>query len=682
MAAKSADAHLSASPAARNWRALVDTLERFASTLLLALLGLAAMVCIAFQLAALAQRYSLDYGEAPLLDQAMRMLQGANIYRADISTPPYTISNYPPIYVAALTPFLALFGPSYAPGRMISMLSTWLAAFFIGLILWRFTRNRTAAAAGGLMLIAIPYVVRWSAFLRIDMLALAFAMAALWVLTAEKLPAKRLTLGALLLVAAIGTRQSYALAAPLAAFVWLLFNTGWRKALVLAALVGAITGLLFLALNIATGSGFFFNIVTANVNEWTYARVQWNFENLWFFAPILICIAGFSLFLFWKRRRIWTLTAPFLLGALASALTIGKIGSNVNYFMELCAAGCLAAGTVIAWAMSSAKLRILALPILGLLALQTLWMIQFTVSEETVLLRERQSAGKDLLWLENIVLQSDGNVLADEHMGMLTLARKPLVMQPFEVTQLALAGVWNQQTLVDDIRAKKFSLILIHDFVRFPIHKERWTPEMLAAIQTAYGLKQKLGGTWVYVPRQLLANPTLAPTPERCDHAPWRLPSDALYGVRWGDGRELQFLGRGNPGKLPVRAVADGLLSRDLTWNNRVAIQHDDPLNPGAKIWTTYANMASGSGYDSFVSKAFPLGTANVPVKAGDIIGYQGLYSGNSLPMWLNVEFAVLADKPTATAPYSSALAPESYLGLTLKPAYDEPNSQKLKCAP
>ena len=71
-----------------------------------------------------------------------------------------------------------------------------------------------------------------------------------------------------------------------------------------------------------------------------------------------------------------------------------------------------------------------------------------------------------------------------------------------------------------------------------------------------------------------------------------------------------------------------------------------------------------------------------MPVKAGDIIGYQGLYSGNSLPMWLNVEFAVLADKPTATAPYSSALAPESYLGLTLKPAYDEPNSQKLKCAP
>ncbi len=643
---------------------------------------MAAVVCVVFQLAALSQRYSLDYGEAPLLDQAMRLMRGANIYRADISTPPYTISNYPPIYVAALTPFMALFGPSYVPGRMISMISTWLAALFIGLILWRFTRNKVASASGGLMLIAIPYVVRWSSFLRIDMLALAFAMAALWVLTADKLPAKRLMLGALLLVAAIGTRQSYALAAPFAAFVWLLVNAGWRKALALAGLVGGAVAVISLALNMATGGGFFFNIVTANVNEWTSERVRWNFENLWYFSSILKYVGAFSLLLFWKRTRIWALTAPFLIGALASAYTIGKIGSNVNYFMELCAAGSLAAGSVIAWVMSNNKLRLLAAPLCVLLAVQALWMIQFTLSEETILLRERQSAGKDLLWLENIILQSDGAVLADEHMGMLTLAGKPLIIQPFEVTQLSLARLWDQKPLVDAIRAKKYSYILIHDFGRFPVHKERWTPEMLAAIQTAYGLKQKLGGTWVYVPRQLLANPTLAPTPERCDRAPWRLPSDALYGVRWGDGRELQFLGRGNPGKLPVRAVADGMLTRDPSWIHRVAIQHDDPLNPGAKVWTTYANMASGSGSDSFVSEAFPPGTANVPVKAGDIIGYQGLYSGNSFPMWLNVEFAVLADKPNDTKPYATALAPDGYLGLRLKPAHEETNSQKLTCAP
>ena len=32
--------------------------------------------------------YSLDYGEAPLIDQAVRLSRGENIYRPDISTPP------------------------------------------------------------------------------------------------------------------------------------------------------------------------------------------------------------------------------------------------------------------------------------------------------------------------------------------------------------------------------------------------------------------------------------------------------------------------------------------------------------------------------------------------------------------------------------------------------------------
>ena len=59
----------------------------------------ALILCLSYQFLAVSYRYSLDYGEAPLVDQAMRLASGQNIYRADISTPPYTISNYPPLYV-------------------------------------------------------------------------------------------------------------------------------------------------------------------------------------------------------------------------------------------------------------------------------------------------------------------------------------------------------------------------------------------------------------------------------------------------------------------------------------------------------------------------------------------------------------------------------------------------------
>src|SRR4030095_6617725 len=86
--------------------------------------ALAIVICIGYQLAAVKYPYSMDYGEAPLVDQAMRLAAGENIYRADISTPPYTISNYPPLYIALLALSVKLFGPAstFVVGRTISAL--------------------------------------------------------------------------------------------------------------------------------------------------------------------------------------------------------------------------------------------------------------------------------------------------------------------------------------------------------------------------------------------------------------------------------------------------------------------------------------------------------------------------------------------------------------------------------
>lgn len=89
------------------------TLESVAQKLLPLLLGAAAVLFIGYHIAAITYRYPLDYGEAPLLDQAMRLANGQGIYRSDLSGPPYTISNYPPLYVITLIPFLELFGPGY-----------------------------------------------------------------------------------------------------------------------------------------------------------------------------------------------------------------------------------------------------------------------------------------------------------------------------------------------------------------------------------------------------------------------------------------------------------------------------------------------------------------------------------------------------------------------------------------
>ena len=61
--------------------------------------------------------------EGPLLDQALRLAQGENIYRMPGAEPPWTISNYPPLYPLIESAASQIFGPTYWYGRATSLLS-------------------------------------------------------------------------------------------------------------------------------------------------------------------------------------------------------------------------------------------------------------------------------------------------------------------------------------------------------------------------------------------------------------------------------------------------------------------------------------------------------------------------------------------------------------------------------
>ena len=132
---------------------------------------------------ALNDPYTLNYGEGPLLDQAVRLSRGENIYQADLSMPPYTITNYPPLYVLAQVPFVQYFGAAFWYGRLISLISIIVAAIFLCLMVQAVTKDWLAGIAAGLTLPTIPYIYYWSALARIDSLALALSMIGLCVIT-------------------------------------------------------------------------------------------------------------------------------------------------------------------------------------------------------------------------------------------------------------------------------------------------------------------------------------------------------------------------------------------------------------------------------------------------------------------------------------------------------------------
>jgi hypothetical protein len=472
--------------------------------------------------------YTLDYGEGPLLDQTVRLAHFQNIYQYDLSQSPYTISNYPPVFPLIQVPFVWIFGPALWYGRLLSILSVLASAWFIGMTLQAMTRSNLAGVTGGLLLLVFPYIFHWSPLNRIDSLALALSWAGLYVIVRGSsrlalaqtalLPKQSLVksfrmdvtgqrwlvAGAALLVAAIFTRQTYALAAPLAAFVWLIHLTRRRRAFHLVVLVGGASIVLLILLTLFTLGGFYTNIVTANVNPFIWKTVQDYADPIW--KNMRFLVVGAAAFLLagaikpW-RVSSWWVVAPYLIGAVLSGLTIGKDGSNVNYLFEFSAALSLVAGALIAWLEKNNWLWRTIL--VGLIAVQVTIIYNWSYQDYYPRHISRMTfQATELAHLTTLVKNTPGIILADEHMALLPLNGKSIYFQPFEFKMMEQAGLWDQQTFVEQINQKKFALILLFNPPSWDSQHARWTDEQLNAIYTNYSRGQTLADTIVYTPNK------------------------------------------------------------------------------------------------------------------------------------------------------------------------------------
>lgn len=303
------------------------------------------------------------------------------------------------------------------------------------------------------------------------------------------------------MVAAIYTRQTYGLAAPLAAFAYLLGRGQRRDALTLATVVGGTGPALLGALTAVTGGGFFFHTVIANVNEFRWELVTFYLSDLLGFMPLMVaCGAAVLVLAFRSRMASRWFVGPYLLGAFAAALLVGKVGSDVNYLLELCAALALATGILLArYARRPGTRAALMLA----LALQVAIMAQ---ASQSVYMGFRDSTvdrRSEISRLEKIIEDSDGPVLADEAMGLIPLGGRRIQLQPFEMTQLAREDKWNQRPLLRSIEREEFSAVLIFEppGAEFLV-EDRWTDEMLDRIKTHYEPQDTLAFTTVYRPRE------------------------------------------------------------------------------------------------------------------------------------------------------------------------------------
>ncbi len=472
----------------------------------------AQQIAIQYYIDGLRFPYTLDYGEGQILDQVNRLAHFQPIYftSSTTQTAPYTIANYPPLYPLIQAPFVWIFGTAFWYGRLINLISILAAGVFIALILHTLTRNWVAGVIGGLTMLCMPHIILWAPFIRVDQLALGLSLAGLFIVVRWPKGRGGLIAAAALLVAAAYTKQSYALSAPLAAFVWLLSQKAYKRAFQLAGLVAGAGVVIFGLLMLTTRGSFYFNIITATQSKFSWETVKNTFNGLFSHLPLLMYGSGlfillglggyFIRFLGKIRPATWALVSAYLVGAIIETITIGKDGSSINYLYELSAAFGLVAGAFIAWPPKNYRWATAIL--IALLATQigsmTHWMNRDFLKGFTYKFRHQDEVAQ----LYQIVKDAKGPVLADEYMGLIPLAGQTVYMQPFEFKQLKDAGIWDDQKMAQDIVDKKFPAILIYDPPNWNSFTERWTPLLRAAILSDYQVTAIYAETEVYTPKK------------------------------------------------------------------------------------------------------------------------------------------------------------------------------------
>lgn len=521
----------------------------------LAILVLYAWGCIEHTWRVATFPYQIDYGEAPELHRALLLSRGQPIY-VDWTHPPYQMANYPPLYPAVAALGVKLAGVQFFTGRLISFASTLATGLLVGTTAWALGAGTLGALAGGLLYFTMYPVWNWGAYQRVDAFAVLLEWLGITVFALGWVRGRRawaVWATVPLFVAAAYTRQTIA-AGAFACYGYLLFR---RPRMALGAIAAYATlGLgLFGAFQLATGGLFWRHIVVGNLNRWSWSTVESYWKPFWRLLhwTFPLAIGGVGLGLLQRRTQVPLL---YLLGAAATALTIGKIGSSFNYLLQLCAALALAAGLAIGYAGSLARrlahgrwLLVPTVPLAGLVpavwllvGLQQAYHVPYAPEGRTVRLDpmaqrfDRFGFTRQPLWrldpwaapprelttyyrqeyradpsLEDLtsaraaqayLARLEGDIFSEDMSFTVTDGRR-IYIQPFEFTQLAEQGEWDQRPLLDDIRHHRFVAVVL----RFRLgtdpswHAQRYTKEMLAAFAEAYRLDATFGSYFIYRPK-------------------------------------------------------------------------------------------------------------------------------------------------------------------------------------
>ncbi len=420
--------------------------------------------------------YGIDYGEAPLIDQVSRIENHELVYKADLNSPPYIVSNYPPLYTLLLALIRSIFNtPLFQTGRILSLFFSVLSGIVIGLFGYRLTRMKILGVMSAVIFLGNSYVMLWSSLARVDMMALAFSLIGLFILFWRKDSPLWIIIACFCFLVSAYTRQTYLLAAPLGGFFW-LYHLSHRRSILFVLIMASLTLIVFGTINAITQGGFYINIIVANINRYDLSRTVLMLRQLFILWPVILITSAIVIIIVIRNRKKAKGIFPFVtkpdaflihglsffsLGALTTSLTVGKVGSDVNYFLELMAACAIWMSVAFMLSMKTGNPK--RWIIFCIFFIQLIWVFvgSTTMAIGVIGSRWEKLAYYDGLYRRINAATRQGIVLSDDYLDMVVLSGQSIYYQPFEYGQLYRAGLWDPQNLSTQIQQREFPLIVI-----------------------------------------------------------------------------------------------------------------------------------------------------------------------------------------------------------------------------
>lgn len=454
--------------------------------------------------------YSIDFGEGILLSQSAMISKGQNIY-PPITDYPYIVSNYHPFFPFLNSLFYHFTSPALWTGRLISLLSVLGSMTLICMIVYKFSKRLSISLLAALTPLCLSFPYNWTFLYRVDMPGIFLSLLGLYLYIYP--PRKGgIYISIIPFTLAFLTKLNFVLA-PIACVIDLLCRPEKNKFRFIIILIISLI-VPYLVIDLATGNGLFKHTFIYTVNEFHRGRMFDGYRDILDYTLFLICalIIGITQI----NNRIIILLSSYVVLVFLSLATYGAEGSDSNYFLEYIFVLSLFMGFSLSRLFKANGNQ----STFSCYGLALIFIVLFVLNgrilhgSEFIPIRSFNRSIESGKQIDQFVRSCPGDVISEDA-TFLARNGKPMLFQPYIMSLLSRKGKWDQTNFVNDIKNKRFKMIILRFDVDDPnntdkpgVYQEagfdRFTEEMEKAIAENYTVLQPitmLGNSWyIYIP--------------------------------------------------------------------------------------------------------------------------------------------------------------------------------------